>query len=233
VAWQLDREGGAIHVVSTTRDQGDFAIDADPGALASRRRDIVDLPWVWLRQVHGGEVRAVTRSTVGAIAGSEADALVTADAGIVLAIQTADCLPVMLWSPEGVIGAAHAGWRGLDAGVVEATAAAMRELGATVIEARIGPCIAEECYEFGPSDLDEVATRLGDDVRGRTAAGTPALDLHRAFATVARRAGVASWGTDASCTACHPERWYSHRARAEPQRMATAIWRDAPERSSP
>ncbi|MGZ4785093.1 MAG: polyphenol oxidase family protein, partial [Acidimicrobiales bacterium] len=156
------------------------------------------------------------------------DGLVTADPELVLAVQSADCLPVVLWSPEGVIGAAHAGWRGLDAGIVEATAAAMRGLGATVIDARIGPCIHVECYEFGPADLDRVVARLGDEVRGRTGSGAPALDLPRGFGLAARRAGIAEWGSEGSCTACHPERWFSHRARADQARMATVIWRDRP-----
>jgi len=226
VALAIELATGAVHVATTTRDQGDFAIDGDPVALAARRRAVVDRPWVWLHQVHGAGVEVVSRATVDQVAGVDADGLVTADPDLVLAIQTADCLPVVLWSTEGVIGAAHAGWRGLDAGVVEATAAAMRGLGATVIEARIGPCIHEECYEFGVDDLDHVAARLGDEVRGRSAAGTPALDLPRAFGVAARRAGIGSWGSEGSCTSCHPDRWFSFRARAEAGRMATVIWRD-------
>ncbi len=85
-----------------------------------------------------------------------------------------------------------------------------------------------ECYEFGAADLDHVAARLGDEVRGRTASGTPALDLPRAFGVAARRAGIASWGSEGSCTACHPDRWFSYRARAETGRMATVVWRDGP-----
>ena len=226
MALTIELDTGAVHVATTTRDQGDFAIDGDPVALAARRRAVVDRPWVWLHQVHGAGVEVVSRATVDQVAGVDADGLVTADPDLVLAIQTADCLPVVLWSAEGVIGAAHAGWRGLDAGVVEATAAAMRGLGATVIEARIGPCIHEECYEFGIDDLDHVAARLGDEVRGRSAAGNPALDLPRAFGVAARRAGIGSWGSDGSCTSCHPDRWFSFRARAEAGRMATVIWRD-------
>jgi YfiH family protein len=226
VALTIELDAGAVHVATTTRDQGDFAIDGDAEALHRRRRSVVDHPWVWLRQVHGAGVEVVTAATAARVAGVEGDGLVTAEGGLVLAVQTADCLPVVLWSDEGVIGAAHAGWRGLDAGVVEATAAAMRGLGATVIEARIGPCIHEECYEFGATDLDRVAARLGDEVRGRTASGAPALDLPRAFGLAARRAGIADWGEEGSCTACHPERWFSFRARAEAGRMATVIWRD-------
>jgi YfiH family protein len=228
VALTIELDRGAVHVATTTRDQGDFAIDGDPDALEARRRALVDRPWVWLHQVHGAGVEVVSRATVDRVAGVDADGLVTADPDLVLAIQTADCLPVVLWSPEGVIGAAHAGWRGLDAGVVEATAAAMRGLGATVIEARIGPCIHVECYEFGADDLDQVAARFGDEVRGRSASGAPALDLPRAFGVAARRAGIGAWGSEGSCTSCHPDRWYSYRARAESGRMATVVWRDDP-----
>jgi len=217
---------GTVHIVTTTRDDGDLAIDVDPDELAARRRLLVDLPWVWLRQVHGADVVTVTASDATSLVGVDGDALVTTDSGLALAIQTADCLPVVLWSAEGVIGAAHAGWRGLEAGVLERTAAAMRGLGATEIDARIGPCIHVECYEFGEGDLDRLAGRFGDEVRGRTAQGTPALDVPRMFDVAARRAAIRGYGVDGSCTACHGERWFSHRARSEAGRMATVIWRD-------
>jgi YfiH family protein len=227
VALLLELDAGHVHVATTTRDQGDFAVGGEQVALDARRRAVVDRRWVWLRQVHGAGVEVVTGATAATVSGREADGLVTADTDLVLAVQSADCLPVVLWSAEGVIGAAHAGWRGLDAGVVEATAAAMRDLGATVIEARIGPCIHVECYEFGATDLDAVAARLGDEVRGRSSSGAPALDLPRGFGVAARRAGIAAWGSEGSCTACHPDRWFSFRARGEAQRMATVIWREA------
>lgn len=222
----LGLDGGTVHVATTTRDQGDFAVGVDPLELAARRRGVVGLPWAWLRQVHGAEVVTVTAADLPARCGSEGDALVTRDPGLALAIQAADCLPVALWSAEGVIGAAHAGWRGLEAGVVEATAASMRGLGATEIDARVGPGIHVECYEFGEGDLDRMAGRFGDEVRGRTARGTPGLDLPRALSIAASRAGIRSIGVDGSCTACQAAQWFSYRARAEPERMATVVWRD-------
>src|SRR5438876_12396346 len=85
--------------------------------VATRRRVVVDLRWTWLRQVHGD--RVVTVSSPGAGAGSRADAAVTDQAGCALAVLTADCAPVALASPQGVLGVAHAGWRGLEAGVLE------------------------------------------------------------------------------------------------------------------
>ncbi len=125
---------------------------------------------------------------------------------------------------EGVIGVAHAGWRGVAAGVIEATVAEMEALGATGIEAAIGPCIHAECYEFGPAELDGVAARLGDAVRATTAGGAPALDLPAAVRVALERAGVETVGDVGVCTACSPTH-FSWRARKETQRQATVVWR--------
>lgn len=85
----------------------------------------------------------------------QADALVTATPGIALSVLAADCAPVLFADPEaGVIGAAHAGWRGAVDGVLGCTAAAMRALGAERITATIGPCISQQSYEVGPEFFD-------------------------------------------------------------------------------
>ncbi len=161
----------------------------------------------------------------GAGAGRRADAAVTAVRGAALAVHTADCVPVVLVG-DGVVGVAHAGWRGLAAGVIETTVAAMGRLApGRPVEAVIGPCIRVECYEFGPGDLDVVAEALGDQVRGRTSAGAPALDLTAATNAALARAGVADVRDDGSCTACG-DRWFSHRARAETGRQAALAWLD-------
>ena len=89
--------------------------------------------------MHGA--RVVVVEGPGGAAGEAADAAVATSAGAALAVLTADCAPVALASPEGVLGVAHAGWRGLRAGVVEATVTTMRRLGATRIEAVLGPCV--------------------------------------------------------------------------------------------
>ena len=168
----------------------------------------------------------VTVTDPGEHAGVDADAAVTAVPGAVLAVHTADCAPIALVSPEGVVGAVHAGWRGLAAGVIEAAVDAMRALGAETIEATLGPCIGPECYEFGADDLDAVAAELGDVVRGATADGRPALDLRAGVAAALGRAGVElAGGTvgDVACTACSGEH-YSHRARGETGRQAVLVW---------
>jgi copper oxidase (laccase) domain-containing protein len=153
----------------------------------------------------------------------DGDALVTADPADRLAMVTADCASIALGSREGVFAAVHAGWRGLVAGVVEETAAAMRSLGATAVHGALGPVVHAECYEFGPDDLDSVADRLGDGVRGETASGRPALDLPAAVAAALGRAGVTPVpGVDA-CTACGGP-YFSHRARGDAGRQALVVW---------
>jgi YfiH family protein len=202
---------GGDHVVEVRSD------------VAARRRAVVDLPWTWLRQVHGDRVVTVTRPGGGA--GERADAAVTAEPGCALAVLTADCAPVALFSDEGVVGVAHAGWRGVAAGVIERTVEAMHARGATRISAGLGPCVRPGCYAFGAADLDAVAARLGDSVRAHTLDGSPALDLPAAVRTALRRCGVDAVDDAGVCTACSPDH-FSHRARGERERQAVVVWRD-------
>ena len=91
----------------------------DAATLARRQRAVLDRPWTWLAEIHGTRVVTVDRPGDGA--GEIADGCVTADPGAALGIWVGDCAPVAFISREGVIGAAHAGWRGLVAGVLTAT----------------------------------------------------------------------------------------------------------------
>jgi YfiH family protein len=182
----------------------------------------VDAPWTWLRQVHDRRVLTVTEP--GEWAGAEADAAVTTTPRAALAVHTADCVPLVLLG-DGAVGVAHAGWRGLLAGVVESTVAAMADLGcgAESLRAVIGPCIRAECYEFGVADLDRVAGAYGDGVRGRTSWGTPALDVPAGVRIALDRSGVPTVEDDGTCTGCDP-RWFSHRARGDRGRQAGLAW---------
>jgi hypothetical protein len=190
-------------------------------ALERRRRALVDRPWSWVTQVHGADVVVVRDPDHRG--GAQGDALVSDHPGACLAVFTADCAPIALASPEGVVGAVHGGWRGLTAGVVGSAAGAMRALGATRIEAALGPCIHAECYEFSPGDLDLVAAQLGPAVQARTATGRPALDLPEAVRASLRAAGVELVTDEDVCTACSPAH-FSYRARGERQRMALVVW---------
>ena len=161
----------------------------------------------------------------GEHAGADADALVTATPGCTLAVRTADCAPIVLRG-AATVGLVHAGWRGLVAGVIERAAEVMAELGDPPVSAVLGPCIRPGCYEFAGDDLDLLADRFGDEVRATTMWGTPALDLTAAVRSSCGAAGVSELDDHGACTACDP-RWFSHRARAEPERFVTLAWIEA------
>jgi YfiH family protein len=150
--------------------------------------------------------------------------MVTAQPGLALAIVTADCAPVLFADAEGkIVGAAHAGWRGAVAGVLEATIAAMAGLGAqpSQITAAIGPCIAQPSYEVGPDLRDAVLARS-------TAASTffvpgdPAdrwlFDLPGYCAARLREAGVGRVVVTGYDTLTQEDRFFSHRRRTLAQR---------------
>ena len=202
--------------------EGDMADPTGTDATVERRRrSVVDRPWFWLHQVHGAAV--VVGSPEDEI-GQAADASVSAVPGVALAIMTADCAPVAFASPEGIIGVAHAGWRGLVAGVIEETVAAMRRLGAQSVVAALGPCIHTECYSFGADDLDAAAERLGPAVRGVTSDGRPSLDIPAAVRVALGRADAALIADVDICTACSAGYWL-WRARRDRSRQATVVWR--------
>jgi copper oxidase (laccase) domain-containing protein len=220
-------DGGTVQVRATDRTDGDLRVDAEPSPLALRRAAVVDRPWVWLRQVHGADVVVLTADDDHArVAGTAADAVVTTRADVALAVHGADCGIVALSSPEGVIGAAHAGWRGVEAGVIGAAATAMRELGATRIDAVVGPCIGPECYEFGAGELEQLSSLLGPEVVGSTSWGAPALDLPVALDLSCRVAEVDVVGRGGRCTACAADLRWSFRARHDHARQAMVVWRE-------
>lgn len=215
---------GATPVLArwTTSADGDLAPDRTGGPRPQWRRAVLDRPWSWLRQVHGGEVRVL--SSPGECAGLPGDALVTRDGQGCLAVFSADCPTVALASPEGVMGAVHAGWRGLMAGVVQAAVDAMRDLGATEVRAGLGPFIGPECYRFSAPELDDVVARFGPSARSTTASGQDGLDLGEVVRLATVAAGAQLVPTRPTCTACSSE-YFSHRARADRSRQALVVWR--------
>ncbi len=217
------------HVAVTDATDGDLAIDSDPAPLDRRRRGLVDRPWTWLRQVHGGDVVLVDRP--GEHAGREADASITTRSGFALAVQTADCgsLAIIGRGGEGgtsAVAAVHAGWRGVVAGIVPHAIEAVRKAtGSGDVVAVLGPCIHAECYEFAATDLALVEAVTGPIARGRTAAETLALDLPAALRGVLERHAVELVWSDDRCTSCDRTLW-SHRARADRGRQGLVVWID-------
>ena len=215
-----------VAVVWTDRSDGDFAVGstADPVEAGSRLSAVAGRPVAWLRQVHGGRVVVVPGEGGRLPTGEHGDALVASDA-TALAVTTADCAPVALASPEGIVAAVHAGWRGLVAGVLEHAVTAMRRLGAGQVQAALGPCLHAECCEFGAADLALVADRLGGSVRVSLPGGRLALDLPAAVRAALAAVDVAVVHDAGVCTACAADRYFSHRARGEVQRHAMVTWR--------
>ncbi|HWE57366.1 MAG TPA: polyphenol oxidase family protein, partial [Acidimicrobiales bacterium] len=187
-----------------------------------RRQSVVDLPWTLLRQVHGA--RVVNVDQPGAATGEPADAMIATCPGAALAVLTADCAPIAFASPEGLVAVAHAGWKGLRAGVVEATVQGMRRLGATRVEAVVGPCIHPCCYTFGADELMEIKNRHGRQMAAADRDGRPALDLPAWVRTSLHSAGAQLVGESGACTGCQDGLW-SWRTGQTARRQATVAWR--------
>lgn len=205
-----------------------------PDAVARNRDALVAIaglpsPPHWLQQVHGVEVaRFVAPAGAAQQALVEADASVTSESGVVLAILTADCLPVVFAADDGSeIGAAHAGWRGLAAGVLEATVAATRTSPAQ-LRVWLGPAAGPASYEIGAEVRDAfVASDPGADAAFvSTRDGHWRVDLYalarRRLEAVGIR-GDAIHGGDRD-TIAEPETFFSHRRDQRTGRIATLVW---------
>jgi len=171
----------------------------------------------WLRQVHGTRV---VRLDQGA-SNFEADAAVTGTKNQVCAVRAADCMPVLL-ADEGatVVGAAHAGWRGLSSGVIENTVQAMGTRGERLL-AWLGPAIGPKVYEVG----DEVRDAFKEkDAFSATRPGHWLLDLYAVARQRLRSCGVERIYGGGYCTYSEPQRFYSYRRDRTSGRMAALIW---------
>jgi hypothetical protein len=198
----------------------------DAAAVAanrSRLRQALGLPAepAWLEQVHGTGVAVLPRP-----AQVPADAAVTFSPGNVCAVLVADCLPVVLASRSGDrVGIAHAGWRGLAAGVVEATVRAL-DCRADSLVAWLGPSIGPDEFEVGPEVRDAFLARdpgaaaaFRPGCADRLLADLPALARRRLAA-----AGVTAVHGSGLCTHADPARFYSYRRDGATGRMAALVW---------
>lgn len=205
----------------------------DPAAVRANRDELVarfGLPSTphWLRQVHGVAVERFDAPPAAAAVEPVADAAVTSAPGVVLAILTADCLPVVLAARDGgEVAAAHAGWRGLADGVLEATLAGMRTPAADVV-AWLGPAAGPERYEVGVEVYDAFVSR--DWSCGAAFACTRPdhwrVDLYALARRRLERAGLPAAQVHGGglCTISEPERFFSHRRDRRSGRMATVVW---------
>lgn len=203
----------------------------DPALAAANRERLagwLDLPSRphWLAQVHG---TAVVRFDAPPGEGPEpvADAAVTSAPGVVLAILTADCLPVLLAARDGgEIGAAHAGWRGLAAGVLEATVQAMQTPPGRLV-AWLGPAAGPRAYEIGAEVRDAFLAHdpAADAAFAPTRPGHWRVDLYALARQRLAAAGVPLVQGGGECTLSDATRYFSHRRDGRSGRMATLAWR--------
>jgi len=211
-----------VRAFVTTRTLGDVK---DEGVRASLRT-MLPSPPLWLKQVHGTVV--VDAAFLQPDATPEADAAFTCEAGVVCTVMAADCMPVLLASRDGSkVAAAHAGWRGLCAGVIEQTIAAMRTPGGD-LQAYLGPAIGPRAYEVGDDVRDAFLAR---DVRSAQAftAGRPdhwLLDLYAVARQRLAAQGVVSVYGGGYCTFSDSERFFSFRRDKTMRRMAACVWRE-------
>ncbi|MFL6675363.1 MAG: peptidoglycan editing factor PgeF [Massilia sp.] len=206
--------------------------DAAEAVRENRARLQARLPGrpAWISQVHGADV--VDAATVGPGQPVRVgDASIATGPGVVCAILTADCLPVLFADLDGkVVGAAHAGWRGLAGGVLGATIGAMRAAGAGEITAWMGPAIGPSAFEVGPDVLDSFVAAIPDaDARACFAPypGRPGKWLADMFALarlMLARDGVTRVAGGDYCTATERETFYSYRRDGVTGRQASLIW---------
>lgn len=227
---------GGVRALSTTRQAGvslgpwssfnlgDHVGD-DPAAVHANRqrlRQLLPDEPRWLRQVH--DVHCVDAAS--AEAGTTADAAFTRQRGVVCAVMTADCLPILFCDDQAtMVGVAHAGWRGLAAGVIESTVAAMGAPGERLM-AWLGPAIGPRRFEVG----DEVravfvaADGAASEAFVPSAGGKWLCDLYRLARQRLARLGIHRIASTDFCTASDSPRFFSYRRDGVTGRMASLIW---------
>jgi len=198
----------------------------DPQAVAANREELIRhfaLPSVprWLRQVHGTHVVVEPANDE-----PEADAAITVTPGVVLAVLTADCLPIVFCADDGSeVGIAHAGWRGLAAGVIETTVAAMRTSHNHLL-ACLGPAAGPDAYEVG----EEVRSAFVECDPAAACAFVPTrpghwlCDLHALARRRLEAAGIHRIQGGGFCTISDPAHFFSHRRDGITGRMASVVF---------
>lgn len=220
------RRGGTSGAPWQGFNLGDHVGD-DPLAVAANRallrRELPAEP-LWLAQVHGAQCVEASLAAPG----TQADASFTRQRGVVCAVLTADCLPVLLCDDRaGVVAVVHAGWRGLAAGVIESAVAAMDTPGGRLM-AWLGPAIGPAAFEVGDEVREAFVAKDGHAVQAfeSRANGKWLCDIHALARLRLRALGVSVVGGAASCTAGDAENFFSYRRDGVTGRMASLIWLD-------
>lgn len=224
-ALMTTREGGVSLSPFDSFNVGDHVGD-DPARVKSNRDVLVERTGtqpLWLKQVHGTVVAEVERS----VSGVEADASVCHTRGAACAVMTADCLPVLLCDDAGtVVAAAHAGWRGLCDGVIEATVSAM-SVSPRRIVAWLGPAIGPSAFEVGGEVRDAFLAMDSGCAKAFLPSSNRAKWMADLYAIARRRlmaSGVQSIHGGQHCTYLDAKRFYSYRRDGVTGRMVAMVW---------
>lgn len=231
-AFFTTRAGGVSLAPYASLNLGLHVGDAVARVAENRRRlrELLPADPVWLNQVHGVNVLSIEEPDTRRSAIVTADASVTSCANLPCAVLVADCLPVLFCADDGSrVGAAHAGWRGLHAGVLERTVESMRISPAGII-AWLGPAIGPAAFEVGQEIPEAFTAVVAQDafafspIVGRP--GKYLADIYALARARLLRAGVQAVFGGGFCTVSQPQRYFSYRRDRETGRMAGLIWRE-------
>ena len=210
-----DFDSFGVRAFTTTRHAGSFGSGTDEPV-----RDVIGR-WDALRrgmaehgvrrlatsaQVHGADVVRHVPGWDGWLRGNAADGHLAPDRGTAAAVTIADCVPVFMAHPSGVVAALHSGWRGTAARIIERGLQAFAELGiaAPEVHVHLGPAICGACYEVSPDVIRQLT--------GRSVSAPETVDLRELIAGHARSVGVRHLSISEWCTRHHNDRFFSHRA---------------------
>ena len=220
-----DFDSWGIRAFTTTRDAGSFGLAGDDpvNEVMSRwtavQHEIADAArrLASIRQVHGTRVVVHTGGWEGWLRGEEADGHIAAERGIGLAVGIADCVPVFIAHPSGVVALLHSGWRGTAARITIEAISALARYGLPPDELAIhlGPAICGRCYE--------VTAEVREQLTGQPVTRPGHVDLRSLIAEHATEIGVQRITVSSSCTRCDNDRFFSHRAGDKGRQIAVIV----------
>ncbi|MFL5465397.1 MAG: polyphenol oxidase family protein [Gemmatimonadaceae bacterium] len=220
-----DFESWGIRAFTTTRDAGSFGLaGTDPvnevmGRWTAVQRELSDAARriASIRQVHGTRVLVHTGGWEGWLRGEEADGHIAAEKGTALAVGVADCVPVFIAHPSGIVALLHSGWRGTAAHITTEAISALARHGLAPDELAIhlGPAICGRCYE--------VSAEVREQLTGQPVTRPGHVDLRSLIAEHATEIGVQKISVSSSCTKCDNDRFFSHRAGDKGRQIAVIV----------
>jgi YfiH family protein len=220
----FDADRRTVSGFSTRVDAAGRPLDLGTGsdeadwARAATDLGVPELGVAFISQVHGASVLWATRPGLA----GEADAILSREPGLLLAVRTADCVPILV-AGEGVVGAIHAGWRGLAAGVIPAAIAELAHDGP--LRAVVGPSICMDCYEVGEEVVAGIAAWVPESRFVRRVGPRPHVDPGLAAVAQLEAAGVAEIAHIQVCTACDGRLWSHRLSGLEAGRQAGIVGR--------